>query len=126
VVRPFYKQKHTLKKAKTIKNKIIHIFCDHLKNTQMDKSYKSDNEKTKNNETCNFDWYSDGDEEPDFLDFIDSLEKSYTLEELENLEDFKNGKIRLFIENGEVLGYNKEKDVYYRIDVDPSYLVFDF
>jgi len=90
------------------------------------KSYKSDNEETKNNETCNFDWYSDGDQEADILDFIESLEKSYTLEELENLEDFKNGKIRLFVENGEVLGYNKEKDVYYRIDVDPSFLSFDF
>jgi hypothetical protein len=92
----------------------------------MDKSYKSDKEESKNNETCNFDWYSDGDQEPDFLDFIDSLEKSYTLEELENLEDFKNGKIKLFVENGEVLGYNKEKDVYYSINVDPSFLSFDF
>jgi hypothetical protein len=92
----------------------------------MDKNYKSDNEESKNNETSNFNWYSDGDEEPDFQDFIETLEKSYTLEEIENLEDFKNGKIRLFVDNGEVLGYNKEKDIYYTIDVDPSFLVFDF
>jgi hypothetical protein len=57
---------------------------------------------------------------------ITDNEDWFTLEELEELEDFQNGKIRLFEENGEVLGYNKEKDVYYRTNLEPRFLVFDF
>jgi hypothetical protein len=57
---------------------------------------------------------------------INDIEEFYTLEELEELEDFQNGKIKLIIEDGEVLGYNKEKDVYYRTNLEPGFLVFDF
>jgi len=50
----------------------------------------------------------------------------YTLEELEELEDFQKGKIILIEEDGEVFGYNKEKDVYYRTNLEPGFLAFDF
>jgi hypothetical protein len=98
------------------------------KSLRKDRLYKSDNEESKNHESCNFNWYSDGDEEADILDFLEGInvEDWFSLEELEELEDFQNGKIKLFVENGEVLGYNKEKDVYYRINLDPSFLAFDF
>jgi hypothetical protein len=51
---------------------------------------------------------------------ITDVEDWYTAEELMMLEDFKNGKIEIIVVNGEVLGYNKEKDVYYRTNLEPS------
>jgi hypothetical protein len=52
---------------------------------------------------------------------INDVEDFYTIIELEELEDFQNGKIELFIENGQLLGYNKEKDVYYRTNVEATF-----
>jgi hypothetical protein len=58
---------------------------------------------------------------------INDIEYWYTLEELEKLEDFQKGKIKLIItDNGDVLGYNKEKDVYYFTNIEPGFLAFDF
>jgi len=58
----------------------------------------------------------------DINDIID-LVYCYTLK---GLEDFKNGKIMFIEENGEIFGYNKEKDVYYNTNIHPSSLISDF
>jgi hypothetical protein len=57
------------------------------------------------------------------FDINDIEDKYYSIIELQELEDFQNGKIDIIKENGEVLGYNKEKDVYYHVNF--NILVFD-
>jgi hypothetical protein len=57
------------------------------------------------------------------FDINDVEDKYYSVIELQELEDFQNGKIILIEEDGETLGYNKEKDVYYHLNF--RIMVFD-
>jgi hypothetical protein len=50
------------------------------------------------------------------FDINDVVDKYYSIIELQELEDFQNGKIIIVEEGGETFGYHIEKDVYYLVN----------